>query len=59
VGLVVVYRNPSLPLRDLTVFDGFNSVDQGNPQTITISGFLAPLSGDVQTSSAWWPTRAT
>jgi hypothetical protein len=28
--LVVVYSNPTLPLRNLTVFDGFNSVSSGN-----------------------------
>jgi uncharacterized repeat protein (TIGR01451 family) len=41
-SLVVVYRAPDLPLRNLTVFDGFADVGQGNPQQITISGFLAP-----------------
>jgi uncharacterized repeat protein (TIGR01451 family) len=46
--LVVVYSNPTLPLRNLTVFDGFASVSSGNPQTISISGFLAPLAGPVQ-----------
>lgn len=48
-ALVVVYRNPALPLRNLTVFDGFNVISSGNPQTISISGFLAPLAGSVQT----------
>jgi uncharacterized repeat protein (TIGR01451 family) len=48
-SLVVVYRNPALPLRNLTVFDGFNVISGGNPQTISISGFLAPLAGPVQT----------
>lgn len=47
--LVVAYRNPALPLRNLTVFDGFNLVSNNNPQTITISGFLAPQAGPVQT----------
>jgi len=41
-ALVVVYRAPDLPLRNLTVFDGFSDVGQGNPEQITISGFLAP-----------------
>src|SRR6478752_3619318 len=41
-SLVVVYRAPDLPLRNLTVFDGFSDVGQGNPQQVTISGFLAP-----------------
>lgn len=47
--LVVAYSNPTLPLRNLTVFDGFASVSSGNSQTISLSGFLAPLAGPVQT----------
>jgi len=46
-SLIVAYRSPDLPLRNLTVFDGFNDVGQGNPQTITISGFRAPATGPV------------
>jgi fimbrial isopeptide formation D2 family protein/uncharacterized repeat protein (TIGR01451 family) len=47
-SLVVVYSNNALPLRNLTVFDGFLLV---NTQTISIpvSGFLTPLSGPVNT----------
>lgn len=41
-SLVVVYRAPTLPLRNLTVFDGFTDVGRDSPQTITISGFLTP-----------------
>ena len=37
-----MYRSADLPLRNLTVFDGFADVGQGSPQQITISGFLAP-----------------
>ena len=46
-SLVVVYRDPTQPLRNLTVFDGFTDVGQGNPQSITIDGFLAPRAGPV------------
>jgi uncharacterized repeat protein (TIGR01451 family) len=46
-SLVVVYRDPTQPLRNLTVFDGFTDVGQGNPQSITIAGFLAPRVGPV------------
>ena len=45
--LTVVYRNPALPLRNLTVFDGFADVGQGEPVTVGISGFLAPETGAV------------
>ena len=46
-SLVVVYRAPSLPLRNLTVFDGLADVGQNDPQTITISGFRTPVTGAV------------
>lgn len=46
-ALTVVYTAPGLPLRNLTVFDGFNAVSGGNPQNITVSGFQAPLAGTV------------
>jgi len=46
-ALVVVYSAPGLPLRNLTVFDGFALVQSGSPQNITVSGFKAPLAGAV------------
>jgi len=46
-AMTVVYTAPGLPLRNLTVFDGFDVVQQGNPQNVTVSGFQAPLSGTV------------
>ncbi|MDR1427401.1 MAG: DUF11 domain-containing protein [Bifidobacteriaceae bacterium] len=51
-ALTVAYTAPGLPLRNLTVFDGFNTVDPKNTQDITVDGFVAPFSGpvDVQLS---------
>lgn len=46
-SLVVVYRSPSLPLRNLTVNDGLADVGRNDPQVITISGFRTPVSGPV------------
>lgn len=46
-AMTVVYSAPGFPLRNLTVFDGFNTVGQGQPQTVTVDGFLAPQSGTV------------
>src|SRR5918997_1425016 len=43
-AMTVVYSAPGLPLRNLTVFDGFNVVERGAPQTVRVSGFLAPQS---------------
>jgi uncharacterized repeat protein (TIGR01451 family) len=48
-SLAVVFRNPTMPLRNLTVFDGFAEVGQNESATVTISGFLAPQSGPVET----------
>ena len=49
-ALVVVYEAPGLPLRNLTVFDGFTNVGASSPQTITVSGFQAPRTGPVDTT---------
>ena len=49
-SLVVAYRNPGLPLRDLTVFNGFDSIGGSNTDSVPISGFLAPLTGPVRTT---------
>lgn len=48
-SLVVVFRAPSLPLRNLTVFDGFADVGRSEPQQVMLSGFRAPVSGPVDT----------
>lgn len=52
-SLVVVYRDPAAPVRNLTVFDGYAvvrrtpAVDQR--VTVDVSGFLTPMSGPVRT----------
>ncbi|KIQ55545.1 DUF7933 domain-containing protein [Meiothermus taiwanensis] len=48
-SLVVVYRLSSEPLRNLTVYNGLASVSNGNPVTITPSGFLTPITGSFTT----------
>lgn len=48
-SLVVAYRDPAAPLRNLTVFDGYQFVSVSNPTlTIPVAGFLAPPSGPVR-----------
>jgi uncharacterized repeat protein (TIGR01451 family) len=48
-SLVVAYRDPAAPLRNLSVFDGYQFVSRTNPSvTIPVSGFLAPPSGPVR-----------
>lgn len=41
-ALVVIYGDPLLPLRNLTVFRGISSINAANPQNIPISGFFTP-----------------
>lgn len=47
-GLVVVYQNNSMSLRNLAVYDGFQQL-AGTSATIPVGGFLTPLSGPVLT----------
>ena len=47
-GMVVVYQNNSLSLRNLAVYDGFLEL-AGTSATIPVGGFLTPLSGPVLT----------
>lgn len=50
-SIVVVYKDPHVPLRNLTVFDGYAFVTQGDPDiSIPVSGFLTPFVGPVNTS---------
>ncbi len=48
-SLVIAYRDPAAPLRNLSVFDGYQFVSVSNPSlTIPVSGFLTPPSGPVR-----------
>jgi hypothetical protein len=44
-ALVVVIQDPTEPLRNLTIFDGFANVSEDTPVTTTVSGFITPLNG--------------
>ncbi|MDR1355787.1 MAG: DUF11 domain-containing protein [Propionibacteriaceae bacterium] len=46
-ALVIAYTAPGLPLRNLSVFQGFSGVNSTTPQSISVSGFKAPLAGTV------------
>ncbi len=51
-GLVIVYEDPSQPLRNLVVYDGFGLVLDQNMSgsvNINLSGFRSPASGNVIT----------
>ena len=49
-SLIVAYRNPAAPLRDLRIYQGFANVNGTNTTTIPISGFLTPASGTVSSA---------
>ncbi len=40
--LVVAYRDPTQPARNLTVFDGLATINQGTSATLSLSGFTTP-----------------
>lgn len=40
--LVVFYTRPSAAPRNLVLFEGLDAVTSGNPQTVTLEGFLVP-----------------
>ncbi len=53
-ALVVAYRDDAQPPRNLTVFDGLQSVAQGDPSlTVPVSGFETPQTGPVRTRAGF------
>lgn len=49
-NMVVIYRDSTMPLRNMTIFDGLAVVRNSPPndvQTITVTGFHTPPTGDV------------
>lgn len=49
-NMVVIYRDSTMPLRNMTIFDGLAVVRNlvpNNEQTITVTGFRTPPTGDV------------
>lgn len=52
--LAVVFEDPSKPLRDITLFDGFLSVSSSSAvsiDTIRVDGFRAPVAGAVDATA--------
>ncbi|MCK6590012.1 MAG: hypothetical protein L6Q76_20770, partial [Polyangiaceae bacterium] len=43
--MVVFYALPTDPPRNLALFEGLDAVFNGNPQNVTLSGFLVPNAG--------------
>ena len=48
-ALAVAYRDPTQPIRNLAIFNGFTNVTNGATTSIPISGFTTPLAGPVVT----------
>ena len=47
-GMVIIYENPNMPWRDITVFDGYAYVSGGNSYNLPLSGFRAAQNGAVK-----------
>lgn len=47
-GMVVIYENPTMPWRDITVFDGYAYVSGGAAYDLALSGFHAAQNGAVK-----------
>jgi len=43
--MVVIYQDPTDPLRNLAIFEGFDLVDQNTTAVANLSGFLVPNAG--------------
>ena len=53
-SLVVAYRDPTEPPRNLSVFDGLQAISQGDPPvSIPLSGFQTPATGPVLTTAGF------
>jgi hypothetical protein len=58
--LVVAYRDPTQPARNLTVFDGLATISQSTPAaTLSLSGFTTPLTGPVRSVVGLISSEAT
>jgi len=49
-SLVIVYEDNTVSLKNLTVYDGYLGINTSNSETITLSGFLTPSAGAVNSS---------
>jgi len=46
-SIVVVYENEDDTMKNISIYDGYQAIDESNEQSITLSGFLTPTSGVV------------
>lgn len=46
-SLVIIYEDKTKTLKNISLYDGYISVNNGNTKTTTLNGFLTPTKGDV------------
>lgn len=46
-SLIIVYAKEGEPLQNITIYDGYQTIASGSSQNFTLSGFLTPSNGDV------------
>jgi len=56
--LIVVYRDPTQPPRNLTVFDGLATISRATPSaTLSLTGFTTPAFGPVRSTVGLWSSE--
>jgi hypothetical protein len=53
-SLVVIYKNDDEPLRNITLFDGFATIDSGYKDDLVIDGFLTPSTEPINSRIAFF-----
>jgi hypothetical protein len=46
-SIVVVYENLENTMKNISIYDGYQAIDENNEQEITLSGFMTPTTGVV------------
>lgn len=52
-SLIVIYEDPALHTKSFTLFDGFSHLYKGHQETIPVTGFRTPASGDIDLQFAY------
>jgi len=47
-SMVIIYEHKNESLKNISVFDGYQVVQDGNPRKINVTGFLTPTTGDIE-----------
>ncbi|MCR8667798.1 T9SS type B sorting domain-containing protein [Aestuariibaculum sp. M13] len=52
-SLIVIYEDPALHTKSFTLFDGFSHLYKGHQETIPVTGFRTPSTGDIDLQFAY------